>query len=98
MSLSDKIYVIINRYVRRVPPRLDDDLRRYLLEELRVVEASMASLTEATPQVVDALPKLPRIGTIRYFEEVVIDENGTDPAVSGLHVYTENGWQKITIE
>jgi hypothetical protein len=98
MTIRDTLYLVLGRYVRRVPPQLESDLKRYILEELRTLETTLTGLSEASLQVVETVQQNARIGTVRYFKDVVI---GTPPNVvtaTGLHVYTETGWEKLALE
>ena len=98
MTLKDTLYLVLGRYVRRVPPQLERDLKRYILEELRTLETTLAGVSEASLQVVETVPDNPRIGTVRYFKDVVIDNTLNDVTATGLHVYTETGWEKLALE
>lgn len=94
MALSDKVYQIVQRYSRRVPPTLDADIKRYILEEFLQLERVVNQIADSSTQVVEQLPSAPRIGQVVYFKDVVL--NGITQ--QGLHVYGSSGWEKISIE
>ena len=93
MSLSDKINLLVARYVRRQIPNLDPDaLGRYVQDELREVEASIRSITDACIQVADREPEGLRKGMVRY---AVTPWNPLSNNYSGLVVYNGSAWVAV---
>ena len=93
MSLSDKINVLVSTYVRRQSPNLNPDfLPNYLMEELREIEASIRSLSDASIQVSDRAPDNPRIGMVRY---AVSPWDPLGNSFSGLVVYNGTAWVAV---
>lgn len=93
MSLSDKINLLVSRYVRREIPRLEvDNLGPYIQEELREIEASLRSITEASLQVADREPEGVRKGMVRY---AVSPWNPLGNGFSGLVVYNGTSWVAV---
>ena len=93
MSLSDKINLLVSRYVRREIPRLNvDNLGPYIQEELREIEASLRSITEASVQVADREPEGVRKGMVRY---AVSPWNPLGNGFSGLVVYNGTSWVAV---
>ena len=90
MSLSNKINLLVSAYVRRQSPSLDPEfLPNYLQEELRELEASIRSLTEASIQVADREPTSPLKGMVRY---AVSPWNTLSNGTQGLVVYDGTAW------
>lgn len=93
MALSDKLNLIVNRYVRRQLPTLRvDDVGRFLQEELRELEASMQSLADASVQVTDREPEGLRRGMVRY---AVSPWNPLGNGTQGLVVYNGTAWVAV---
>lgn len=93
MSLSNKINMLVSRYVRRQVPNLDPDfLPNYLQEELREVEASIQSLSDASLQVTNREPENPRKGMVRY---AIAPWNPLSNGTQGLVVYDGTAWASI---
>lgn len=93
MALSDKLNLIVNRYVRRQLPTLrTDDVGRFLQEELRELEASIQSLADASVQVADREPEGLRKGMVRY---AVSPWNPLGNGTQGLVVYNGTAWVAV---
>ena len=93
MALSDKLNLIVNRYVRRQLPTLRvDDVGRFLQEELRELEASIQSLSDASVQVTDREPEGLRRGMVRY---AVSPWNPLGNGTQGLVVYNGTTWVAV---
>ena len=93
MALSDKLNLIVNRYVRRQLPTLrTDDVGRFLQEELRELEASIQSLADASVQVTDREPEGLRKGMARY---AVSPWNPLGNGTQGLVVYNGTAWVAV---
>jgi len=90
MSLSNKLNLLVSAYVRRQSPSLDPEfLPNYLQEELRELEASIRSLTEASIQVADREPTSPLKGMLRY---AVSPWDPLGNGTQGLVVYNGTAW------
>lgn len=90
MSLSDKINMLVSPYTRRQAPNLNPDfLPNYLQEELRELEASIRSLSDASVQVTDRAPDRPRKGMVRY---AVSPWDPLSNGSTGLVVYNGTSW------
>ena len=93
MSLSDKINMLVSPYTRRQAPNLNPDfLTNYLQEELRELEASVRSLSDASVQVADRAPDSPRKGMVRY---AVSPWNPLGNGTQGLVVYNGTAWAAV---
>ena len=93
MALSDKINLLVSRYVRRQIPRLSvDNLGPYMQEELREIEASIRSLSDASIQVSDREPETKRKGMVRY---AVSPWNPLGNNYEGLVVYNGTAWVQV---
>ena len=93
MSLSDKINMLVSPYTRRQSPNLNPDfLPNYLQEELRELEASVRSLSDASVQVADRAPESPRKGMVRY---AVSPWNPLSNGTQGLVVYNGTAWVAV---
>jgi len=93
MSLSDKLNLLVSRYVRRQIPNLDPDaMGRYLQDELRELESSIRSLADASIQVADREPTGKRKGMVRY---AVSPWNPLGNGTLGLVVYNGTAWVSV---
>lgn len=93
MSLSDKINLLVARYVRRQMPSLEaDNLGPYIQEELREIEAVVRSLADASIQVAEKEPEGPRKGMIRY---AVSPWDPLGNGSAGLVVYNGTSWAAL---
>ena len=93
MALLDKLNLIVNRYVRRQLPTLrNDDVGRFLQEELRELEAVIQSLADASVQVTDREPEGLRKGMVRY---AVSPWNPLGNGTQGLVVYNGTAWVAV---
>ena len=93
MSLSDKINLLVSRYVRRQIPRLEaDNLGPYIQEELRELETCIRSLVDASIQVADREPDGVRVGMVRY---AVSPWNPLGNGFTGLVFYDGTSWVAV---
>jgi hypothetical protein len=93
MALSDKINLIVKKYVRRSLPSLETDaLPLYIQDELRLIEATLRSLSDSSLQVTDRPPEAPRKGMVRY---AVSPWNPLSNGFSGLVVYNGSAWVAV---
>jgi hypothetical protein len=93
MSLSDKLNVLVSRYVRRQTPTLNaDNLGPYLQDELRELESSIRTLAAASIQVSDRAPDGVRKGMVRY---AVSPWNPLGNGYTGLVVYNGTAWVAV---
>jgi hypothetical protein len=93
MSISDKINLLVSRYVRRQIPTVDPDaMGPYLQDELREIEASIRSLSDACIQVSDRVPEGARRGMVRY---AIAPWNPLSNNFSGLVVYNGSAWVAV---
>jgi hypothetical protein len=98
MSLSDSIYTLVRRYIRRTPPVNNENLSRYFSDELQSLERALQTLVEASivcVDHVDASEQTARDGMVRYFVNVTYRGQSN---LNGLHVYSRtNGWQPVQL-
>ena len=66
MPLSDRTNLLITDYQNRAFPDLEESVQLYLQEELKNIEAAIASLSTAAIQVTDKAPEKPVKGMVRY--------------------------------
>ena len=66
MALSDKTNLLVQKYIRRQFPELEEGLSRYISDELQRIEQSTTSLADASNQVSDNPPSAPVKGMVRY--------------------------------
>lgn len=85
--------MLVSPYARRQAPNLNPDfLPNYLQEELRELEASIRSLSDASVQVADRDPESPRKGMVRY---AVSPWNPLSNGTQGLVVYNGTAWVAV---
>ena len=65
MALSDRTKLLVQKYIRRQFPELEDGLRRYISDELQRIEQATTSLANASIQVSDNPPSGPVKGMVR---------------------------------
>lgn len=92
MALSEKLNMLVTRFNRRPQPIQNDDVRPYLAEELREIEASIRALVDAAVQVADRAPENPRKGMVRY---AVSPWNPLGDGSTGLVVYNGTAWVAV---
>jgi len=92
MALSDKTNQLITKYTRRQFPELEEGVRLYIQDELRRIELSANTLTEAAIQVAEAPPANPVRGMVRY---AVSPWNPLSNGFSGLVVYNGTAWAAV---
>lgn len=66
MAVNEKNNVVLNGYLRGKAPIIEEGFVRYLQDELQRIEASLRSLTVAGVEVLDAPPKNPIRGLLKY--------------------------------
>ena len=93
MALSDRTNLLVQQYVRRQYPELEDGLRRYLSDEFQRIEPATSSLANASIQVADAPPENPVKGMVRFAT------TGWEPLGNGttnfLVVYNGTAWVAV---
>jgi len=92
MALSDRTDLLVTDYQNRAFPELEESVRLHLQEELKNIEAAIASLTNAAIQVTNKEPENPVKGMVRYAV------TGWDPlgnGTTGLMVYNGNAWVQV---
>jgi len=66
MALSDKTNLLVQKYIRRQFPKLEEVLSSYISDELQRIEQSTTSLANASNRVSDNPPSAPVKGMVRY--------------------------------
>lgn len=92
MALSKKTDQVVQNYSPKPLPVIGkpfDPLTRYLLEELKRMQATINQLAQASPVVADAEPDEPRRGMVR-FAIAPWDPLGT--SFEGYVVYNGTAW------
>ena len=92
MAISDKTDLVVNKYVRRQYPELEEGVRRYIQGELQRIEQSLQTVTQASIQVADAAPDNPVRGMVRF------NIDPWDPLGDGsekLIVYNGTAWVAV---
>jgi len=92
MPLSDRTNLLITDYQNRAFPDLEESVRLHLQEELKNLEAAIASLTTAALQVTDKDPEKPVKGMVRY---AVSPWDPLSNGFSGLVVYNGTAWAAV---
>lgn len=93
MSLSDKLNLLVNRYVRRQIPLLaKENLGNYVQEEYREIEAVIQSLADASIQATDRQPDNSRKGMVRY---AISPWDPKGDGSEGLVVYNGTSWVAV---
>lgn len=92
MALSDKTNQLITKYTRRQYPELEEGVRLYIQDELRRIELSVSTLSDAAIQVSEAPPANPVKGMVRY---AVSPWNPLSNGFSGLVVYNGTAWVAV---
>ena len=93
MALSDRTNLLVQKYIRRQYPELEDGLRRYISDELQRIETATSSLANASIHVTDAPPENPVKGMGRFAT------TGWQPLGNGttnfLVVYNGTAWVAV---
>ena len=66
MALPDKTNLLVQKYIRRQYPELEEGLSRYISDEVQHIEQSTTSPSNAAIQVSDDAPSAPIKGMVRY--------------------------------
>jgi|TARA_B100001057_G_scaffold104981_1_gene102453 hypothetical protein len=89
MSINDKTNVVLTGYQRGSTPVLEESIIRYLQDELQRIENSVRSLIVAGVEVLDAPPKNPIKGMLKYS---VSPWDPLGDGSEGLVVYNGTAW------
>lgn len=92
MALNDKTNLLVQDYSRQQYPQLEEGIQRYIQEELRRIQASVGSLTNAAIQVSENPPDNPVKGMVRF------NVSPWDPlgdSSEGLVVYNGTAWVAV---
>jgi len=92
MAVTELTDVIVNVYIRRQIPALEDSLKIYLQEELQGIEKAVRSLTDASIQSTDQEPSKPKRGMVRFN---VLPWNPLSNNSQGLVVYNGSAWVAV---
>ena len=84
--------IFLTFYQNRAFPDLEESVRLHLQEELKNLEAAIASLTTAALQVTDKDPEKPVKGMVRY---AVSPWDPLSNGFSGLVVYNGTAWAAV---
>lgn len=66
MAVNEKANVVLASYQRNNSPQLEQDLRKYLQDELQRIETSIRSLVTSGVEVLEAPPLNPIRGMVKY--------------------------------
>ena len=92
MAVNDKTNVVVQSYIRKQYPVMDDGIRRYFQDELARIETAIRSLTIAATQVADDEPDNPIKGMVRY---AVSPWNPLGNGYEGLVVFNGSSWVQV---
>ena len=92
IALSEKTNLLVQNYVRRQYPEFEEGLRRFIAEELQLIELSTTSLANALIQVADNPPANPVKGIVRH---AVSPWDPLCNCFSGPVVYNGNAWVQV---
>ena len=92
MAINEKTELTVLDYSRSQRPVVNNDMTKYLLDELQRVQNSISSLTNAAVQVTDRAPENPQKGMIR-FNKSPWDALGDSS--EGLVVYDGTNWVAV---
>jgi len=92
MAQSDKANLIVQKYIRRQYPELEEGPRRYISGELQCFEQSNTSIVNASIQVSDNPPASLVKGMVRY---AVSPWDPLGNGFSGLVVYLGNACVQV---
>ena len=92
MAINNKTELTVLEYSRSQRPVVNNDMSKYLLDELQRLQNSINSLTNAAIQVADREPENPQKGMVRY-NKSPWDALGNSS--EGLVVYDGTNWAAI---
>ena len=92
MAINEKTDLTVIDYSRSQRPVVNNDMSKYLLDELQRIQNSISSLTNAAVQVADRAPDNPQVGMIR-FNKSPWDALGDSS--EGLVVYDGTNWVAV---
>ena len=92
MAVNEKNNAVLTPYSRGLSPILEQDLRRYIQDELQKIETSIRSLVTSGVEVLDQPPLNPVRGTIKYN---ISPWDAIGDGSEGLLVYSGTAWVRI---
>ena len=92
MAVNEKNNVVLRGYQRGLTAVLDDNVIRYLQDELQRIENAVRSLLVAGVEVLDKPPKNPLKGMLKYN---VSPWDAIGDGSEGLALYTGNAWVRV---
>ncbi len=92
MAVNEKSNVVLASYQRNNSPQLEQDLRKYLQDELQRIETSIRSLITSGVEVLDAPPLNPVRGMVKYN---VSPWDALGDGSEGLVVYNGSAWSNV---
>ena len=92
MAVNEKTNAVLTGYNRTNPPQLEQDLRKYISEELQRIETSIRSLVTSGVEVLDEPPINPIRGMIKYN---ISPWDALGNGSEGLIVYNGTAWVAV---
>ena len=92
MAVNEKNNVVLRGYQRGLTAVLDDNIIRYLEDELQRIENAVRSLLVAGVEVLDEPPKNPLKGMLKYN---VSPWDAIGDGSEGLALYNGNAWVRV---
>lgn len=92
MAVNEKSNVVLASYQRNNSPQLEQDLRKYLQDELQRIETSIRSLVISGVEVLEAPPLNPIRGMVKYN---VSPWDALGDGSEGLVVYNGTTWVDV---
>jgi len=92
MAVNEKRNVVLNPYNRGITPLLEQDLRKYIQDELQRIETSIRSLITAGVEVLDEPPLNPVRGMVKYN---ISPWDAIGDGSEGLLVFNGSSWARI---
>ena len=92
MATNEITDVVLNPYVRRPIPSLEQSIKLYIANELQSIENALKSVIEGSIQVIDDEPDKPKKGMVRY---AVSPWNPLNNGYEGLVVYNGTTWVQV---
>jgi hypothetical protein len=92
MAVNEKTNAVLTGYARNAPPQLEQDLRKYIQDELQRIETSIRSLITSGVEVLDEPPLNPIRGMVKYN---IAPWDALGDGSEGLVLYDGTSWVDV---
>lgn len=92
MAINESSDLLLQQYIRRYIPELEESILAFLQGELQGIEASLRSVADGTIHTTDQAPPKPKRGMVRFS---VLPWDPLSNNAEGLVVYNGTAWVAV---